>query len=127
LDYGHGTGHGVGHFSSVHEGPQGITKQNTVILKENMIVSIEPGYYREGHFGMRIENLYAIKKSSKYNGFLEFEMLTMVPIETSLINFNEMNKDEIEWLSHNNRVAVEAVKNKLSEDELEFIVSNSTL
>ncbi len=127
LDYGHGTGHGVGHFSSVHEGPQGITRNNTVTLKENMVISIEPGYYKEGHFGMRIENLYAVKKSLKLNGFLEFEILTMVPIETSLIDFDEINKDEIEWLENHNRVAIEAVRNKLTQDELEFIISNSAL
>ena len=127
LDYGHGTGHGVGHFSSVHEGPQGITKKNTVILEENMIISIEPGYYKEGSFGMRIENLYAVRKSSKFDGFLEFDMLTMVPIETSLIDFNTMDKDEIEWLANHNRVAIDAVKSELTKDELEFIISNSSI
>ena len=57
LDYGHGTGHGVGFFSNVHEGPQAISKFNSVELKEGMIVSNEPGYYEEGKFGIRIENL----------------------------------------------------------------------
>ena len=117
----------MGHFSSVHEGPQGITKKNTVMLEENMIISIEPGYYKEGSFGMRIENLYAVRKSSKFDGFLEFDMLTMVPIETSLIDFNEMDKDEIEWLANHNRVVIDAVKSELTKDELEFIISNSSI
>lgn len=121
LDYSHGTGHGVGHFLSVHEGPHGITKRNTVPLRENMIVSIEPGYYKEGHFGMRIENLYAIKKSSEFPGFLEFDLLSMVPIETSLINFNDMTQDDIEWLKKHNRVALEAVKKNLTPEELKFV------
>lgn len=123
LDYAHGTGHGVGHFLSVHEGPQGITKRNNVPLKANMIVSIEPGYYKEGHFGMRIENLYAIKKSTKFPGFLEFDLLTMVPIETSLIDYNKMTQDEIAWLQTHNRVAIEAVKSNLTPEELEFVFS----
>jgi Xaa-Pro aminopeptidase len=125
LDYSHGTGHGVGHFLSVHEGPQGITKRNNVPLRENMIISIEPGYYKEGHFGMRIENLYAIKKSSKFPGFLEFDLLSMVPIETSLINFSMMTQDEIAWLQSHNRVALEAVKSNLTPQELEFVSNRS--
>ena len=63
LDYAHGTGHGVGFFSNVHEGPQSITKIDTIKLEEGMIVSNEPGYYKEGHYGIRIENLVFIKKN----------------------------------------------------------------
>ena len=65
LDYGHGTGHGVGFFSNVHEGPQSISKFNTLKLREGMIVSNEPGYYEEGKFGIRIENLIYVEKVKK--------------------------------------------------------------
>ena len=74
-----------------------------------MIVSIEPGYYKEKCFGMRIENLYIIKHS-QYNGFLEFESLTLVPIETSLIDFSLMTKSEIEWLQNYNKLTINSVK-----------------
>ena len=95
LDYAHGTGHGVGFFSNVHEGPQSITKINTVKLKKGMIVSNEPGYYKKGHFGIRIENLVYIKKISKK---LNFENLTLVPIEKDLINFNLLTNKEKNYL-----------------------------
>ena len=84
LDYSHGTGHGVGFFSNVHEGPQSISKVNTVKLEKGMIVSNEPGYYKKGHYGIRIENLVYIKKINKK---LCFENLTLAPIEKDLINF----------------------------------------
>ena len=69
LDYEHGTGHGVGFFSNVHEGPQAISKSNTIKLQEGMILSNEPGYYKRGKFGIRLENLLYIKKYNK-NFFL---------------------------------------------------------
>ena len=65
LNYGHGTGHGVGYFLNVHEGPQSISKYNQIKLKEGMILSNEPGYYKEGKFGIRIENLIYVKKRIK--------------------------------------------------------------
>ena len=95
LDYAHGTGHGVGFFSNVHEGPQSITKVNTIKLKEGMIVSNEPGYYKKGHYGIRIENLVFIKKI-KNN--LRFENLTLAPIEKDLINFKLLNNKEKNYL-----------------------------
>jgi Xaa-Pro aminopeptidase len=95
LDYAHGTGHGVGFFSNVHEGPQSITKINTVKLEEGMIVSNEPGYYEKEHYGIRIENLVYIKKNKKK---LHFENLTLAPIEKDLINFNLLNETEKNYL-----------------------------
>ena len=95
LDYAHGTGHGVGFFLNVHEGPQSITKINTVKLKEGMILSNEPGYYKKNHYGIRIENLVYIKKN-KNN--LIFENLTLAPIEKDLINFSLLNKIEKDYL-----------------------------
>jgi len=95
LDYAHGTGHGVGFFLNVHEGPQSISKFNNVPLKEGMILSNEPGYYKKNHFGIRIENLVYIKKNNKN---LCFENLTLAPIDYDLINFNLLNKKEKNYL-----------------------------
>ncbi len=92
LDYPHGTGHGVGYFLNVHEGPQSFSKKNKVNLKNGMIISNEPGYYKEGYFGIRIENLIYIKKN-------KFEELTMAPIEKELINKKMLNQKEIVWLN----------------------------
>ena len=95
LDYAHGTGHGVGFFLNVHEGPQSISKYNSVRLREGMILSNEPGYYKKGHYGIRIENLVYIKKVKKN---LEFENLTLAPIETKLINYDLLDKNEKDYL-----------------------------
>ena len=95
LDYRHGTGHGVGAFLNVHEGPQGISKNNFVKLKEGMIVSNEPGFYKKNHFGIRIENLVFIKKIKSK---LVFQNLTMAPIDKDLINYKMLNKEEKKYL-----------------------------
>ncbi|MDC2971358.1 aminopeptidase P family protein [Candidatus Pelagibacter sp.] len=95
LDYAHGTGHGVGFFLNVHEGPQSITKINKVKIEPGMVLSNEPGYYKENHFGIRIENLIYVDKE---DGKLFFENLTMAPIEKDLINFNLLTKSEKNYL-----------------------------
>ena len=95
LDYAHGTGHGVGFFLNVHEGPQAITKINTVKIREGMILSNEPGYYKTNEYGIRIENLVYVKK---INRRLSFQNLTMAPIEKDLINFNLLTIDEKNYL-----------------------------
>ena len=92
LDYPHGTGHGVGYFLNVHEGPQSFSKNNKVNLKDGMVISNEPGYYKKGSFGIRIENLVYIKKN-------KFEELTITPIEKDLINKKILNNDEIKWIN----------------------------
>jgi len=95
LDYGHGTGHGVGFFLNVHEGPQGISKFNSIKIKPGMILSNEPGYYKTNKFGIRIENLvYAKKSGRKFN----FENLTLAPIDNDLINFNQLSQSEKNYL-----------------------------
>ena len=96
LDYAHGTGHGVGYFLNVHEGPHAISKNNKINFHEGMIVSNEPGYYEKNKFGIRIENLIYVKRDSKGN---VFENLTMVPIEKDLIIPERLNKDEKNWLN----------------------------
>ena len=95
LDYGHGTGHGVGVFLNVHEGPQAISKNNLVELKEGMVLSNEPGFYKKNDFGIRIENLVYIKK---IRSKLLFENLTMAPIDIDLINQKMLNKAEKKYL-----------------------------
>ena len=95
LDYAHGTGHGVGFFLNVHEGPQSISKFNSIKLKEGMILSNEPGYYKKGHYGIRIENLVYIKKNK---GNLFFKNLTLAPIEKDLINYDLLNNNEKDYL-----------------------------
>ena len=103
LDYPHGTGHGVGYFSNVHEGPQSLSKKNKINLKNGMVLSNEPGYYKEGAFGIRIENLVYIKRN-------KFEELTVAPIEKDLINKRILNRREIRWFNNYH----EKVKKNLS-------------
>ena len=95
LDYKHGTGHGVGFFLNVHEGPQAISKKNSVKIQSGMILSNEPGYYKQGKFGIRIENLiYALKVGKK----LIFKNLTLAPIEKDLINYKLLTKKERDYI-----------------------------
>ena len=94
-DYAHGTGHGVGFFLNVHEGPQSISKYNNIKIEKGMILSNEPGYYKENHFGIRIENLVYAKKLKKK---LSFENLTLVPIEKDLINYQLLDENEKDYL-----------------------------
>ena len=95
LNYSHGTGHGVGFFLNVHEGPQGISRQNNVKLKKGMILSNEPGYYLKDHYGIRIENLIYV---NKYKKKLNFENLTYAPIDTDMINYKILNQKEKRYL-----------------------------
>ena len=95
LDYEHGTGHGVGFFLNVHEGPHSISKYNEVKIHEGMIVSNEPGYYKKGRFGIRIENLLYVEKIKKK---LKFENLTLAPIDKDLINFKQLDNNEKNYL-----------------------------
>jgi Xaa-Pro aminopeptidase len=97
LDYAHGTGHGVGYFLNVHEGPHAISKGNTVNLREGMIVSNEPGYYEKNNFGIRIENLIYVKKDKKNR---IFDNLTMAPIDKDLIDLKILNKNETNWINN---------------------------
>jgi len=103
LDYDHGTGHGVGSYLNVHEGPQRISKlPNSVALQPGMIVSNEPGYYKTGAYGIRIENLVAVTESPKGEGeerdMLAFETLTLAPIDRRLVDRALLSDDEAAWL-----------------------------
>ncbi len=96
-DYPHGTGHGVGSFLSVHEGPQSISLRNKTILQDGMILSNEPGFYIPGEYGIRIENLIYVKEN---NGWLEFDTLSLVPYAKELIDVKLLNNDEISYIKH---------------------------
>jgi Xaa-Pro aminopeptidase len=104
LEFGHGTGHGVGYFLNVHEGPQSISKaipEATMAMEPGMITSIEPGLYREGQWGVRIENLVmnVSAPDAGFGEFLEFETLTLCPIDTRCIDRSLLRADELGWLN----------------------------
>ena len=121
LDYGHGTGHGVGFFSNVHEGPQAISKFNSIKLKEGMIVSNEPGYYEEGKFGIRIENLLYIHKNKNK---LEFKNLTMAPIDKDLINYKLLNSREKNYLFKYNLEVYNNISKFLNKNEKNWLLKS---
>jgi Xaa-Pro aminopeptidase len=103
LDFDHGTGHGVGSYLSVHEGPARIAKLGTTALMRGMIVSNEPGYYKAGHYGIRIENLVLVSEAPAVAGaekpLNRFETLTLAPIDRRLVDERLMTVDEIDWLN----------------------------
>ena len=96
LDYDHGTGHGVGSYLSVHEGPISISKLSKTKFKEGMILTNEPGFYKEEKYGIRIENMILVVKK---NNLLTFETLTLVPIDKKLINEKLLTNKEKNWLN----------------------------
>ncbi|XGW19703.1 hypothetical protein V3C99_003501 [Haemonchus contortus] len=112
LDFNHGTGHGVGHFLNVHEGPASIgfrtaSYESDAWIREGMILTIEPGYYLRGKWGTRIENCYEVVRANVPSGadFLGFRALTLVPIQTRIIDKSMLTADEINWLnSYHDRV-----------------------
>ncbi len=120
LDYKHGTGHGVGFFLNVHEGPQSISKHNNIKLREGMILSNEPGFYKKGAFGIRIENLVYIKKINKK---LLFENLTLAPIEKELINFKKLKEQEKDYLFNYHLNVYSKLSTFLKKDERKWLAS----
>lgn len=105
CDYGHGTGHGVGSYLNVHEGPQNISSRGFFPLHEGMILSNEPGYYQKGEYGIRIENLMVVQSQPLAQEMLAFETITLVPIDKNLIDIALMGPEEIQWLnSYHQRV-----------------------
>ncbi|MFY8084625.1 MAG: M24 family metallopeptidase, partial [Rubrivivax sp.] len=107
LEFGHGTGHGVGYFLNVHEGPQSISKaipDATMAMEPGMVTSVEPGVYRPGQWGVRIENLVMnvpaqTPEGSTFAEMLEFETLTLCPIDTRCIDRSLLREDEVAWLN----------------------------
>ena len=120
LDYAHGTGHGVGFFLNVHEGPQSITKINKVKIKQGMILSNEPGYYKKNKYGIRIENLVYVKRN---NRSLFFENLTMAPIEKDLINYDLLTIDEKDYLSKYHLEVYLKISKYLNKNEKKWLAS----
>ena len=120
LDYAHGTGHGVGFFLNVHEGPQSISKHNSIKLTKGMILSNEPGFYKKGHFGIRIENLVYIKKLKKK---LLFENFTLAPIEKDLINYKLLNKTEKDYLFRYHLKIYSEYSSSLNKNERRWLAS----
>jgi len=124
LDYRHGTGHGVGHFLNVHEGPQGIGTRiayNSTPLKPGMTVSNEPGYYADGEYGIRIENVVVVREAQTPNnfgdkGFLGFEHVTMVPMGRTLIDVSFLSTEEREWVDAYHKEVWEKVSPLLEGD-----------
>ncbi|KAI9592579.1 peptidase M24, structural domain-containing protein, partial [Syncephalis fuscata] len=124
LDYRHGTGHGVGSFLNVHEGPQGIGYRpycHEVPLMVGMSITNEPGYYEDGQFGIRIENVLLVRKADTPQRFgdvdyLGFENVTMVPIQKKLIDINLISSEERQWVDHHHKQCFERVSPLLNKD-----------
>ncbi len=126
CDYEHGTGHGVGVYLGVHEGPQRINKaSNTYPLMEGMILSNEPGYYKTGEYGIRIESLIVVKKAPVEMCFeremLCFETITFVPIDLSLIDFSLMSSFEKRWLNNYHKKVYEILSTQVTSESLPWL------
>jgi Xaa-Pro aminopeptidase len=125
LDYDHGTGHGVGCFSGVHEGPQGISKRaGGAELAPGMVISNEPGYYKAGEYGIRIENLVTVVEKQAGEGgrqFLGFETITCVPIDSALINTVMLTNPEKAWLNNYHNWVKSELSPLLSENESKWL------
>lgn len=128
LDFNHSTGHGVGYLLSVHEGPQRIywnasANLKHYILEEGMVISNEPGYYLENHFGIRHENLVLVRKGKKnsYGQFMYLESLTMVPFDRDAIDTALLNSDELEWLNAYHKKVFDTISPYLNGAELEWL------
>lgn len=122
-DYAHGTGHGVGCLLSVHEGPISISKHSKCDIKQGMVISNEPGYYKNGEYGIRIENLEVVSKKSLKNSenFLYFENLTRVPFELELINKEILTIDEINWINLYHEKVYRELANLITPNDRELL------
>ena len=134
MDYGHGTGHGVGYFLNVHEGPQVIAYSASIpkerAMKEGMISSNEPGLYREGKWGIRIENLMVNKRvaqpvETEFGDFLNFETITYCPIDTRLIEPSLLSQVEIDWLNDYHRQVYAELKNRVDDAALDWLTERT--
>lgn len=127
MDYDHGTGHGVGAYLGVHEGPQGIARRSTQPLEIGMIVSNEPGHYKEGAYGIRIENLLVITPPTIPEGgdrkMLGFETLTFVPIDRHLILAEMLTVDERNWLNAYHAEVFEKISSLVTADTQAWLKS----
>ena len=125
LDYKHGTGHGVGYISTIHEESNGFRWRKVegindgAVLEEGMVTSNEPGLYLEGEYGIRIENEIVVKKdvANEFGQFMSFDTITFVPIDTEAINKELMCDDEIEWLNNYHKNVYDKIEKYLEDDE----------
>jgi Xaa-Pro aminopeptidase len=121
ITYWHGTGHGIGHFLNVHEGPQNIRlEENPTILQLGMVTSNEPGVYRANQYGIRIENLvvtHEYQKTEDFGTFYDFETITLCPIDTKPILKKLLTKKEIKWFNKYHKMVYKKLKNHLSKEE----------
>ncbi len=134
MDYGHGTGHGVGYFLNVHEGPQVIAYSASTpkerAMKEGMISSNEPGLYREGKYGIRIENLMVNKRvanpiETEFGNFLNFETVTYCPIDTRLIEPSLLTQIEVDWLNNYHSQVYAELKDRVDGAALEWLTERT--
>jgi len=128
LNYGHGTGHGVGFFLNVHEGPQGIassitTSRGSTVFEAGMFTSNEPGFYKTGEYGIRIENLVftEVAGETEYGQFLKFETVTLFPIDLNLVEVSLLNEGEKTWLNDYHQKVFEKLSPHLEADEVEWM------
>ncbi len=125
YNYDHGTGHGVGHFLSVHEGPQRIASKGSLVpLEPGMVLSNEPGYYREGAFGIRCENLLVVETSDEPSEIpmYRFSRLTLVPFDVRLLDKGLLSDSEITWINSYHAEVRDAVKSHLSDHEMGWLL-----
>lgn len=124
IDYKCGTGHGVGFFLNVHEGPQSISQKNIdVALEKGMVVTNEPGIYKENKHGIRIENLYYVKKyvETEFGEFLEFEPLTVCPIDLKAVNVDMLSAEERNWINDYHFMVYDKLSKHLNTEECEWL------
>ena len=129
FDFAHGTGHGVGHVLSVHEGPQCISsKRSTIPLVPGMVISDEPGFYKEGEYGIRLENLLVVLPCTQpgMQHMLSFSPLTLVPFDNRLILKELLSQKEIDWLNNYHQNVNNVITNaatSLTESEVSWLIN----
>ena len=124
MNYLHGTGHGVGHFLNVHEGPQSIRmNENPIVLQPGMVTSNEPGVYKDGEYGIRIENLILVREAGQgmYGDYYNFETITLCPICLKGVLFDLLTKEEINWLNQYHQTVFESLSIDLNNEEAAWL------
>jgi Xaa-Pro aminopeptidase len=121
ADYAHGTGHGVGHYLSVHESPPTLSKLSKTPLEVGMVLSIEPGYYVPDVFGIRLENIVEVVSTSENPELLTFSPLTLVPFESTLIERHQLTEEEIQWLRRYHANIWDTLHSRLSKEGLKWL------
>ena len=118
YDYPHGTGHGIGNYLSVHEGPISISKKSETKFKKGMMLTNEPGFYKINHYGVRIENVLLVVRKKKNLGF---EVLTFVPIDTRLIDSKLLNIQEKKWINRYHNKVFQTINKFLNKNEVKWL------